>query len=118
MGDNEKFKNFGDFLLHSQEGDIWETEICYRDHLGNKVYKEGYEWLANDSDDLDEEIDDILDSVDAFEDTDEDDGSWLTDEMLEAGCKGYVKREMERLGMSKEEYVQYLEDKLKSRQEI
>lgn len=106
MGDNEKFKNFGDFLLHSQEGDIWETEICYRDHLGNKVYKEGYEWLANDVEDLDD-FDDDIDDIE-----EDDDDSWLTDELLAAGARIYANREMKRQGFqSREEYIDNLINK-------
>lgn len=104
MAGNEKFKNFADFIINSQEGDIWETEICYRDHLGNKVYKEGYEWLANDVEDLDD--------ADDIEDIEEEDDSWLTDELLAAGARIYSNREMERLGFqSREEYIDNLINK-------
>ena len=107
MSGNEKFKDFADFLLHAQEGDVWETATCYRDHLGNKVYKEGYEWLADDVAESDEDMDDLEDFED--EDLDDDADSWLTDKLLEAGARTYVNREMERLGFqSKEDYLDNL----------
>lgn len=89
---NEKFKNIADFILHAEEGDVWETETSYMDHLGNKVYKEGYEWLA----------------ADLYDEEDDDDFE-LTDELLEAGAKLYVERDMKRQGItSKDEYLEHL----------
>lgn len=87
MGE-EKRDAFLDFILNSKEGDTWEMHDKTIDHLGNVV-------------------------EDKYADNK---GFELTDELLEAGCKLYMQRDMKRLSISsKEEYAQYLVDRLKNR---